>query len=127
MWIYNETDDFIKSADKIDLSDQVRESIRQWAKDLRRTQTNKTKLYFRSPSQVFEIWTARIPDPESNRGASGGFRLTYFFVLNELAVHMGQIEYRKKVGFKKERPKDKQRYEKYLRELKNYLMHELET
>ncbi len=127
MWTYNETTDFVKSSEEAGLSDQVREAIKQWSKDVRREQTNKTKLCFRSPKNIFEIWSARIPDPDHNKGASGGFRLVYFFILNEKGIHMCKIEGRRDMGFKNERPKDKVRYEKYLKELKKYLMDELEA
>lgn len=126
MWDYNETPDFIRSSEELNLSQKVRDSIKAWAVSVKRQITNRSKLYFRSPNNIFEIWNARLPDPDSNKGTKGGFRLTYFFNLADNSINLGEMERRDKLGGRRERPRDHQKYENYLKELKKYLLRELD-
>lgn len=123
----NETPQFVKDAEGLSLSKKVRDALRAWAETAGRVQTNRTRLCFRSPKCSFEIWNARIPDPDHRKGCSGGFRLLYFFNLRENSIFLDKIEERAKFGDKKEHPKDQQRYTRYLEELKEYLLKELKS
>lgn len=127
MWVYGETSEYIKSSEKLGLSDEVRGAIKSWAQSVGRVQTNKQKNYFKSEKGAFEIWSARIPDPDTNTGSSGGFRLIYFFNLKDCSVFVDRVEKRSKMGFKREHPREKQKFENYLLALKKYLIIELEN
>ncbi len=126
MWTYNQTPQYIKDSEELGLSEDLKNRIKDWAQQVQRYQTNRTKLFFRSPHNIFEIWDGRIPDPDSNRGSSGGFRLVYFFNLQDKAVYVDKIERRGDLGGKHERPKDQQKMNKYLDTLKKYLLSELD-
>ena len=89
--------------------------------------TNKQKIYFRSPGNLFEIWVARIPDPDSNKGSSGGFRPVYFLDIKEQTIHIDKIERRNAVGFKTEKTKEKQKFQNYLEDIKGYLLKTIEV
>ncbi len=127
MWLYNKTPEFIQCSEKLELSKEVLDAIESWAKSVGRVQTNKQKRCFCSPNNIFEIWTARVPDPDANRGTSGGFRLVYFFNIKESAIYVSKIEKRNSLGGKTERPKDQQKFTEYLEELKKYLLRELDN
>jgi len=121
MWKYDETQEFVKSSESIGLSLKVRDSVKSWAETVVRVQTNKTTCLYRTPRNKFELWVARIPDPDSNKGSSGGFRLFYFFNIPECLVFVDLIESRSEMGFKKEHPRDKQRMTAYVNSMKKYL------
>lgn len=121
MWVYNETEEFIRSKNSLRLSNKVLTALQDWSQTVGRVQTNRTKLFFRSPSNIFEIWTGRVPDPDNNKGCSGGFRLVYFFKLTENAVYLDKIEHRSSVGGKNEHPKEQQKFTNYLNNLKESL------
>lgn len=127
MWQYNETATFVKSADELGLSQIVRDALKSWAVSVGRVQTNKTKHFFRSPRNVFEIWTARVPDPDRNKGASGGFRLVYFFLIAESAIYLDRIEHRSDLGGRSEHPKSQREFTTYLNDLKSYLIKEFDS
>ena len=120
-WQYVETQDYIDSAAKLELSQDVKAAIESWALTASRFQTNKSKMWFRSPQNKFELWSTRIPDPDCNKGSSGGFRLTYFFNLIDNSICLAEIERRKDMGGKSERPKDQQRHTAYIEGFKKYL------
>jgi hypothetical protein len=126
-WIVNKTAEFVSCAEDLALSELVLTSLDNWAVTVGKVQTNKTKLYFRSPKNNFEIWTARIPDPDSNRGASGGFRLVYFFNNIDCSIHLDKIEKRANLGNKTEHPRDQQKHTAYLDSLKSFLLRELDN
>ncbi len=69
----------------------------------------------------FEIWSARVPDKENNKGKSSAYRIVFFYDLAQMIIYKDFIEHRNKMGFKNEHPKQKQKYEKYLKKLKIYL------
>ena len=127
MWEYNTTPEFIKSSEELGLSQLVLDSLENWAITIYRVQTPKTKCCFRSPNNKFEIWIARIPDPDSNKGCSGGFRLVYFFILEKNSIYLDRIERRNDLGGKRERPRDQQKFNSYFMELKKYLMDKIES
>lgn len=64
---------------------------------------------------------ARVPNPDSNRGKSGGYRVVYFLDLTENTVNLDFIEERKELGFRDEGQRKKGRYNDYIRGLKEYL------
>ncbi|MEI7462901.1 MAG: hypothetical protein WCK03_00725 [Candidatus Taylorbacteria bacterium] len=104
------------------ISDDVVLAIENWITSVGRMETGKQKVYFRSPHNIFEIWIARIPDPDSNKGSSGGFRLVYFLNIPDNSVFVDKLESRSAIGFKDERPRDKQKFQSYLADLKQYLL-----
>lgn len=122
MWVFNTTPQFVRSVEDLNLSEEIQNSLKEWGIGVQRIPTPRTKCYFRSPNNVFEIWTARIPDPQSNRGRSGGFRLVYFFQLKEGAVYLDRMEMRADLGGRTERPRDQAEFTAYLEELKKELM-----
>ncbi len=103
--------------------------IQEWATTVLREQVPRNKLCYRSPNNKFEIWVAGIPNISANKGKSGGFRLVYFYVFHEdhEDLYLDFIEHRNKIGFKQERPKEKEKFEKHIRKLKNELLESLET
>ncbi len=121
MWLYNKTSEFVKSCEDLNISDNVISAIENWVTSVGRMETGKQKVYFRSPHNIFEIWIARIPDPDSNKGSSGGFRLVYFLNIPDNSVFVDKLESRSAMGFKDERPRDKQKFQSYLADLKRYL------
>lgn len=127
MWDFNKTTEFIKCSDILNLSIEILDAIERWAVSVGRIPTNKQKIYFRSPKNLFEIWVARIPDPDSNKGSSGGFRLVYFLNIKEQTIHIDKIERRDEIGFKKEKTKEKQKFQDYLRDIKKYLLETIEA
>jgi len=126
MWSFNKTSDFVKCSENLSLSEQVLTAIESWAVSVGRVPTNKQKKYFCSPHNIFEIWVARVPDPDSNKGSSGGFRMIYFLNIKESSIHIDRIEKRTDIGYKGEKTKSKQKWEKYLEELKAYLLETLD-
>ena len=122
MWLYNKTSEFVKSCEDLQISDDVVLAIENWITSVGRMETGKQKVYFRSPHNIFEIWIARIPDPDSNKGSSGGFRLVYFLNIPDNSVFVDKLESRSAIGFKDERPRDKQKFQSYLADLKQYLL-----
>ena len=126
MWKFNSTAEYVDCCEKLNLSSVITEAIKRWAVSVGRISTNKQKRYFCSPRNVFEIWTARIPDPDTNTGSSGGFRLVYFLNISDGSVYVDRIERRSNLGGKNERPRDQQRFTEYLENLKVYLLRELD-
>ena len=66
-------------------------------------------------------WAAGLPNPDSNKGQSGGYRVIYFLDLAEFTINLDFIEERKELGFRDEGRRKKDRYNDYLRTLKEYL------
>ncbi|MBI2068923.1 MAG: hypothetical protein HYT67_02395 [Candidatus Yanofskybacteria bacterium] len=120
-WVYVERENFVRMRDKLDVSEKVCEAIKVWAPGVSRFELSRQKLVYRSPQNRYEAWAAGIPNPDSNKGKSGGYRVVYFLDLVEKAINLDFIEERKNLGFKDDGPKDKQRYNEYVIELKQYL------
>ena len=120
-WIYVERENFIRMSDNLGVSEVVREAIKVWAPGVSRFELSRQKLVYRSPQNRYEAWAAGIPNPDSNKGKSGGYRVVYFLDLTEKIINLDFIEDRKNLGFKDDGPKDKQRYNDYITELKKYL------
>lgn len=126
-WVCNETTDFIRSAEELGLSEDIKDAIKSWAISFRRQPTTRSGIYFRSPNTVFEIWVVRMGDPDSKKGKKGGFRLTCFLNLIEGSNNLCKIEQRDSMGFRKERPRAKQKHEDYLKALRKYLLKQLDS
>jgi mRNA-degrading endonuclease RelE of RelBE toxin-antitoxin system len=77
-WSYIETEYFIRSCEKNNVSQFVKDSIREWSKSVRLQPTPSNKRLFISFNNIFQIWDARIPNPDANKGKSGGYRLIYY-------------------------------------------------
>ncbi|MDO8430572.1 MAG: hypothetical protein Q7S72_01110 [Candidatus Taylorbacteria bacterium] len=121
-WIYIEREQFIRMCDRLEISVTVREAIKAWAPSVsNKSEAPRLKLVYRTPNNRYESWSAGIPNPDSNRGKSGGYRVVYFLDLKERTINLDFIDERKNLGFGNERPKDKQKYMGYISELKRYL------
>lgn len=126
MWQYAETAEFVSCAEKNGLSDKVREALKSWAPNASLTPTNRSKPVFRSEKQTFEIWVTRVPNPDANRGSSGGYRLVHFFNHQEKTIYLDRIVERSDKGGRDEHPKDQQHETEYLIELKKHLLKEID-
>jgi len=121
-WVYVEREQFVRACEKLGVSEKVREAIRNWAPTVsNKNEIPSQKLVYRTPHNRYEAWNARIPNPDSNKGKRGGYRLVFFLDLTECSINLDLIEERDALGFGKERPKAKQKYNAYVAELKGYL------
>lgn len=120
-WIYVEREQFVRMCEKAGVSATVREAIRSWAPTVSRFELSRQKLVFRSPRNRYEAWAAGIPNPDSNKGKSGGYRVVYFLDLVEYTTNLDFIEERKELGFRDEGNRKKERYNGYIRDLKEEL------
>ena len=107
--------------EKVGVSTRVREAIKSWAPTVSRFELSRQKIVYRSPKNRYEAWAAGIPNPDSNKGKSGGYRVVYFLDLTECTVNLDFIEERKELGFHDEGNRKKERYNGYIRELKEEL------
>lgn len=121
VWVYVEREQFVRMCEKVRVSQTVRDAIKWWAPTVSRFELSRQKLVYRSSRNRFEAWAAGIPDPASNRGKSGGYRVVYFLDIREGTINLDFIEERKNLGFKDEGRHRKDRYQEYIAELKNYL------
>jgi len=121
-WTYVEREQFVRMCEKNDVSDKVRDAIKLWAPAVsNKYETPRSKLVYRSPGNHYEAWSAGLPNPDSNKGKSGGYRIVYFLNLIECTINLDFIEERKNLGFKNEGHNKKDKYNDYVRELKEYL------
>lgn len=120
-WIYIEREQFVRMCEKNSVSVRVRDAIKLWAPTVSRCELPRQKLVYRSPKNRYEAWSAGIPNPDSNKGKSGGYRIVYFLDLTECAVNLDFIEERKELGFRNEGHRKKDKYNVYIRYLKEYL------
>lgn len=120
-WVYVEREQFVRMCEKVEVSARVREAIKSWAPTVSRFELSRQKLVFRSPKNRYEAWAAGIPNPDSNKGKSGGYRVVYFLDLTESTINLDFIEERKELGFRDEGNRKKERYNGYLRGLKEEL------
>ena len=121
-WVYVEREEFVRMCEKAGVSDKVRDAIKLWAPTVsNKYETSRSKLVFRSPHNRYEAWAAGLPNPDSNKGKSGGYRVIYFLDLAECTINLDFIEERKELGFRDEGRRKKDRYNDYLRTLKEYL------
>ncbi len=120
-WVYIEREQFVRMCDKLDISATVRESIKSWAPTVSRYEIPRQKLVYRSPKNKYEAWAAGLPNPDSNKGKSGGYRVVYYLDLIEKTINLDFIEDRKNLGFKDEGHRKKDGYNDYIRGLKEFL------
>jgi mRNA-degrading endonuclease RelE of RelBE toxin-antitoxin system len=121
MWEYNETGEFVRSAEEAGLSADTREALKRWAPSINRTPTNRSRVLHHSEKHTFELWIVRIANPDMNRGASGGYRLIYHLDLGKKKIYLGRISIRSDRGGKNEHPKEQQQETEYIEELKREL------
>ncbi|OGM92691.1 hypothetical protein A2333_00870 [Candidatus Wolfebacteria bacterium RIFOXYB2_FULL_49_7] len=121
-WVYIEREQFVRLCEKVGVSCAVREAICAWAPTVtNKFETSRQKLVYRSPNNRYEAWAAGIPNPDSNKGKSGGYRIVYFIDLVEGAINLDFIAERNELGFRDEGHRKKDRYNEYIRGLKDYL------
>ncbi len=121
-WIYIEREQYVRMSDKLSVTEDVRGSIKNWAVSVsNKSETPRLKLVFRTENNRYEAWSAGIPNPDSNKGKSGGYRLVYFLDLIDKTINLDYIELRKNMGFKNEGSKKKDKYNDYIRDLKKAL------
>ncbi len=121
-WVYVEREQFVRMCEKAGISQTVRDAIKLWAPTVsNKYEVSRSKLVYRSPKNRYEAWAAGIPNPDSNKGKSGGYRIVYYLDLTETTINLDFIEERKNLGFKEEGHKRKDRYNDYIRELKESL------
>jgi mRNA-degrading endonuclease RelE of RelBE toxin-antitoxin system len=120
-WIYIELPSYIRACDDCGLSDEIKSYIKQWAPTVYRTPTPRLHVVFRTPLNRYEAWNARIPDPGSNRGKSGGFRILYFLDTKDGTINMIYIEERKELGFKGEGSRKGDKYSRLIEGVKEML------
>jgi len=108
--------------EKNNVSTKVREAIKLWAPSVsNKYETSRSKMIFRSPKNRYEVWAVGIPNPEINKGKSGGYRIIYFLDLVGGTINLDFIEDRKELGFREEGQKKKNQYNDYIQQLKEYL------
>ena len=121
-WVYVEREGFIRMCEKIGISQIVRDAIKNWAPSVsNKSETPRLKFVYRTPKNRYESWAAGIANPDSNKGKSGGYRIVYFLDLIEKTINFDFIEERKELGFHHEGHRKKDRYQDYIRNLKEYL------
>lgn len=120
-WVYVEREQFVRMCEKVGISERVREAIKSWAPTVSRFELSRQKIVYRSPKNRYEAWAAGIPNPDSNKGKSGGYRVVYFLDVIECTVNLDFIEERKELGFRDEGNRKKERYNGYIRKLKEEL------
>ena len=120
-WVYVEREQFVRMCEKVGVSARVREAIKSWAPTVSRFELSRQKIVYRSPKNRYEAWAAGIPNPDSNKGKSGGYRVVYFLDVIECTVNLDFIEERKELGFRDEGARKKERYNGYIRDLKEEL------
>ena len=120
-WLCFEREQFVRMCEKADVSERVRDAIKVWAPTVSRFELSRQKLVYRSPKNRYEAWSAGIPNPDSNKGKSGGYRVVYFLDIVEQTTNLDFIEERKDLGFRDEGHRKRDRYQEYIRELKEYL------
>jgi len=126
-WNYVETEDFIRSCEESNISQNVNDSIREWAKSVRRQPTLNNKRPFVSPRNIFEIWIAKIGNPNANKGKSGGYRFIYYIHINERKLFVNKIEERKNLDYKGQKGKNQKKWDSHLVELKKKLLEKYEN
>ena len=121
MWVYVEREQFVRMCEKASVSATVREAIKLWAPTVSRFELSRQKLVYRSPKNRYEAWAAGVPNPDSNKGKSGGWRVVYFLDTTEGTINLDFIAERKELGFRDEGHRKKDRYNEYIAALKEYL------
>ncbi len=125
-WNVIETENFVRSCERINIPQNVVDSLRMWATSIRRQITPRNSRPFISPNNVFEIWIAGIGNPDANKGKSGGYRFVYYVLISERKIFIDMIEERKNLKFKRSSGKKQKHWDNHLIELKKELMRKYE-
>lgn len=121
-WVYVEREQYIRACEELKLSYNIRIAIETWAKSVSlKNETPRLKRIYISPNNKYQLWSAGIPNPDICKGKSGGYRLIFFVNNLENTINLDYIDFRKNLGFKKECPRKKEKYNSYIRSLKEYL------
>ena len=120
-WNYIETEVFVRSCDDYKISEDIKGFIKEWAKSVCRQITPSNKRPFISPNNVFEIWDARIPNPDANKGKSGGYRLIYYIHLSDRNLFVDLMIGRNDLDWKGSRGKKQKIWDNHLADLKKEL------
>jgi|GEM_PF-920300 len=125
-WDVIETENFVRSCEQNDVSQEVADSLKEWAKSARRQITPRNSRPFVSPGNIFEIWIARIGNPDANKGKSGGYRFIYYIVISECKLFIDVIEERKNLKFKGSSGKKQKKWDDHFIGLKKELIKKYE-
>lgn len=125
-WDYIETESFVRSCEENNVPQNVRDSLKIWAKSVKRQITPRNSRPFISPNNIFEIWMARIGNPDANKGKSGGFRFIYYIVVNEKKLFVDLIENRKNLDYKGSSGRNQKKWDCHFAELKKELLNRYE-
>jgi hypothetical protein len=116
---------FEEDVERLQVSSETVNAIKEWAKTVRLVEVPVFKLICNlKGSNPVSVYSAHIPDPDHNKGASSGFRLLIFFDRTKKIAFLDRLDQRKELGFKKEQPKKKSEYQKYIKALISYLCKE---
>jgi len=126
-WNCIETESFIRSCEENDISQKIKDSIKYWAKSVRRQITPRNKRLFISPNNIFEIWIAGIGNPDANKGKSGGYRFVYYVHISERKLFIDTIEKRENLNYKGSRGKNQKRWNEHFTRLKKELLEKYEN
>jgi len=126
-WDVIETENFIRSCEDNNVSQGVVDSLREWAKSVRRQVTPRNARPFISPNNIFEIWIAGIGNPDASKGKSGGYRFMYYLLISERKLFIDIIEDRKNLKFKGSSGKKQKRWDRHFLELKKELLEKYEN
>lgn len=126
-WDVIETENFVRSCEKNNISQVVCDSLKVWAKSVRRQITPRNKRPFISPKNIFEIWMAGIGNPDANKGKSGGYRFVYYILISERKLFIDIIEERKNLAYKGSSGKNQKNWDEHFVELKKELMKKYES
>lgn len=121
-WDVIETENFVRSCERNSISQDVINSLREWAKSTRRQITPRNCRPFVSPNNIFEIWMAGIGNPDANKGKSGGYRFIYYVIISEFKLFIDIIEERKNLKFKGSSGKNQKKWDDHFLELKKELL-----
>jgi len=125
-WNYIETETFVRSCGECNVPQNVTDSMREWAKSVKRQVTPRNKKFFLSPNNIFEIWIAGIGNPDANKGKSGGYRFIYHLLIKDKILFVDLIENRKNLDYKGSGGKNQKKWDCYLIELKKELINRYE-
>jgi len=115
--VVERTQNYKKQAKNLAVSQAVEDGIDLWAKSFAFTVSPRSDMIFRSPRKQVEIWDVRVPNPDKNKGSSGGYRILCFYVVEEETMFFAYIQERGALN----RGKEKQHYYEYQRSLKGEL------
>ncbi len=121
MWQVNKTKIFVESVEKLAISDDVIASIERFASGMFLSPTKNFRRIYISENNIFQIWNAKLPDPDHRKGTRGGFRLICYFVISEQSIYLDWIVRRNELGSKKENNKQQKNYDDYIENLKQKL------